>query len=110
PVDAVLVLDELTEPEIGVLRARRRPLALRPPRLAPPAQHELGLRCEEHHERQPEWHPLLERVDEQPREHQDERGEAQARLERRAAAHAGGEESKLQVVTCGPRALFRTET
>ena len=107
PVNSVLVLHELAEPEVGVLRPRRRPATPGPARLAPPAQHELDLRGEENDEREPERHPPLEPVDEEPREDEDERCNAHARLERRAAAHAGGQRSKLQVVTCALRAFFR---
>ena len=87
-MDAVLVLDELAETEVGVLRTGRRPSPLGSTGLAPPAEHELDFRGEKDDERQPERHPLLQVVDEQPRKHEDERGQPHDELHPAAAHHS----------------------
>ena len=71
--DAVLVLDELAEAEVRVLRPRRDPLRRRPRRLAPTADDELDLRSEQEHDRHPDRNPGANVVAEEPCHDEDER-------------------------------------
>ena len=77
---AVVALHELAEPEVGVLRARADAPPPRAGGLEAPAQHELELRGEEDDERQPERHDLAEPLDEEPRDDEADRGDAQDEL------------------------------
>ena len=54
------------------------------------AQHELDLRAEQDHERQPERHPPAQLVDEQPRKDEREGRRAHNRLDRRSVDPHGG--------------------
>ena len=86
-MDALLVLHELSEAEVRVLGPRRRSAARRAARLVAAPENELELRPEQDDERQPERHPLLQRVDEQPREHEPEGGQPDDELHAAAADH-----------------------
>ena len=77
---AVVLLDELAEAEVGVLGPRRDAPAARAGDLAARAQHELELGCEEDDERHPERHELAEPLDEQPRDDEADRGDADDEL------------------------------
>jgi hypothetical protein len=92
-VDAVLVLDELTEAEVSVLGAGRRPQRGRPRPLAPPARDELDLGREQHDDGQPDGDPRAQVVAEEPRDDEDESGGADGRLNRPA----------IDLVPHGPR-------
>ena len=77
---AVVLLHELAEAEVGVLGPRRDAAAPRAGGLEAAAQHELDLRGEEDDERQPERHDLAEPLDEQPRDDEADRGDAEDEL------------------------------
>ena len=79
--DAVVVLDELAEAEIGVLRPGRDAPARPARRFAAAADDELDLGREEQDERQPERDPRAEVVAEEPGDDEHERGRARGGLE-----------------------------
>ena len=85
--ESLLVLDELAEPEVGVLGSRSEAAALAARPSAAAAEHELDLRGEQHDEREPERDPRAEVLDEQPRDDEDEPGSPQRRLDCGSAQH-----------------------
>ena len=86
-MDSVHVLDELPEAEVRVLGPRRRSTAGRATRLGPSPEDELELRPDQDGEGQPERHPFLQGVDEQPREHEADGGQPHDELHAAAADH-----------------------
>jgi hypothetical protein len=103
-VDALLVLDDLAEAEVGVLGAGRRAAPPAPARLAPCAKDELHLGGEQDDERQPEGHPFLQAVGEEPRKHEDECGDPHDELNATASRHSATVRLRLRdrVAPCRP--------
>ncbi len=97
-VDAFLVLDELTEAEVRVLRPRPDPRRGAPWRLAAPADHVLHLGREQEHDRHPDRNPRTDVVAEEPCHDDDERCGPHGGLDGRAvgvlphARRVGGEQ------------------
>ena len=86
-MDPLIVLDELSEAEVRVLGPRRRSAASRAARLGPSPEDELELRPDQDGERQPERHPVLQRVEEQPRQHEADGRQPHDELHAAAADH-----------------------
>ena len=82
--DAVLVLDELAEAEIGVLGAGWDARGTLSRRLPSAADDELDLRREEHGDRDPHRDPRAHVVAEEPGDDEDDRGRPDGGLEGRA--------------------------